>query len=162
MTLTLHSVCVLIIAAQLQRLRRSPTLHPHPCNAAEEGAVAQVTPAPLPLDLPHGLPSFPAVQPPVAPLKSPQVRTTWRLLYVALSLLQLGYLQSWSAYQTYRQQHPAAPDPLLTTKQELLEALQTVRNSNTSSTHTCDGCGLASHTCLFCCAYNLHCISTAQ
>jgi hypothetical protein len=37
--------------------------------------------------------------------------------------LQLGYLQSWSAYETYRTQHPERPDPLVQFKQQLLEAL---------------------------------------
>jgi hypothetical protein len=37
--------------------------------------------------------------------------------------MQLGYLQSWSAYETYRTQHPERPDPLVAFKQQLLEAL---------------------------------------
>jgi hypothetical protein len=40
-----------------------------------------------------------------------------------LCCMQLGYLQSWSAHQTYRAQHPERPDPLLEFKQQLLEAL---------------------------------------
>lgn len=36
---------------------------------------------------------------------------------------QLGYLNSWSAYQTYRKQRPGEPDPLVGFRQQLLAAL---------------------------------------
>ncbi|KAF6261052.1 S-adenosyl-L-methionine-dependent methyltransferase [Scenedesmus sp. NREL 46B-D3] len=35
----------------------------------------------------------------------------------------LGYLRSWSAYETYRTQHPERPDPVLEFKQQLLGVL---------------------------------------
>lgn len=37
--------------------------------------------------------------------------------------MQLGYLQSWSAYETYRTQHPERPDPLVEFKEQLLAVL---------------------------------------
>jgi hypothetical protein len=37
--------------------------------------------------------------------------------------MQLGYLQSWSAYETYRTQHPERPDPLVEFKEQLLGVL---------------------------------------
>ena len=35
----------------------------------------------------------------------------------------LGYVASWSAYATYRQQHPGRPDPLAELQQQLMAAL---------------------------------------
>lgn len=37
--------------------------------------------------------------------------------------MQMGYLRSWSAYVTYRKQHPDAPDPLDEFKPKLATAL---------------------------------------
>jgi hypothetical protein len=37
--------------------------------------------------------------------------------------MQLGYLQSWSAYETYMTQHPERPDPLVEFKEQLLGVL---------------------------------------
>lgn len=31
--------------------------------------------------------------------------------------MQIGYLSSWSAYATYREQHPDLPDPLIKFKE---------------------------------------------
>lgn len=36
--------------------------------------------------------------------------------------MQLGFLSSWSAYTTYKQQHPDGPDPLDAFRLLLLEA----------------------------------------
>ena len=36
--------------------------------------------------------------------------------------MQIGYLRSWSAYATYREQHPDLPDPLIQFKQDFMAA----------------------------------------
>ena len=37
-------------------------------------------------------------------------------------LLQVGYLTSWSAYNTYVSEHPERPDPLVDFKHEFMSA----------------------------------------
>lgn len=41
----------------------------------------------------------------------------------------LRYLQTWSAYNTFKQQHPSAADPLDRFEQELLQAYGTADDS---------------------------------
>jgi hypothetical protein len=36
--------------------------------------------------------------------------------------VQIGYISSWSAYATYREQHPDGPDPLVQFKQNYMAA----------------------------------------
>ena len=36
--------------------------------------------------------------------------------------LQVGYLSSWSAYNSYRREHPDKPDPLVEYRNALMEA----------------------------------------
>lgn len=54
---------------------------------------------------------------PLPRLVLPTFVTPW-----APPLLQLGFLSSWSAYNTYKRQHPDGPDPLNTFHGLLLEA----------------------------------------
>lgn len=46
------------------------------------------------------------------------------LLHCAVSVAQVGYASSWSAYSIYRKQHPDRPDPLVEYRQQLLAALE--------------------------------------
>jgi len=49
---------------------------------------------------------------------------------VATSLMQIGYLASWSPYTTYRHRHPEREDPLILLRRQALEACNTMDSSH--------------------------------
>ena len=56
-------------------------------------------------------------------VQAPCARTCPSCSHNRLHCTQVGYVRSWSAYNTYRAQHPEAPDPLVGFEKDLLSAL---------------------------------------